>query len=213
MLAALESQKLAVWKTTQAILWTIFPFMRWLLGTSVNRGNLPAIAIHKPSASRLDLPSRPMGSREDWPSPRSRLGLLKEGFAERKVPFGQREVEQPKKPSFLTYRGFGARYGAWHAFDEVSIAPPIEEAVESVAPVVLPTDGVDRVYGRRVPGRIAVAESTIVAVNRKTQLLLRKLAIGQPDLGQLGDYEGGEFSRRGKGTCCGGSGVALGVQS
>ncbi len=152
----------------------------------------------------------PASTQKAWASVRSR-SRFEERFAEREVSFGQREVEQPKKPRFLTYWGFAVRYGAWHAFDEVSIAPPIEEAMESVAPVVLPTNGVDRVYGRRVPGRITVAESAVVAVNRITQSLLHDLAIGQPDLGQLGDYGGGEFSHRGKGTFCGNSAVALGV--
>ena len=64
----------------------------------------------------------------------------------------------------------GARYGARHAFDKVLIAPAIEVAEERVAQIVLPADGIDRVYGRRVPGRIAVAEPTVVAVNRKAQL-------------------------------------------
>jgi hypothetical protein len=50
------------------------------------------------------------------------------------------------------------------------IAPAIEVAEERVAQIVLPADGIDRVYGRRVPGRIAVAEPTVVAVNRKAQL-------------------------------------------
>ena len=129
---------------------------------------------------------------------RSRSSILEEGFAEREVSFGQCKVEQPKKPRFLTYRGSGVRYGTWHAFDKVSIAPPIEEAMEGVAPVVLPTNGVDRVYGRRGPGRIAVAESAVVAVNRKTQSLLHNLAIGRPYLDQLGDDGSGELSHRGK---------------
>src|SRR3712207_2784522 len=140
------------------------------------------MAIRKPAVSGLDLPSQPASTLEAWSSVRSRSSIFEEGFAEREVSFGQREVEQPKRPRFLTYRGFGVRYGAWHAFDKVSFAPPIEEAMEGVAPVVLPTNGVDRVYGRRVPGRIAVAESAVVAVNRKNQSLLHNLAFGQPDL-------------------------------
>ena len=62
---------------------------------------------------------------------------------------------------------------------------------------MLPTDSIDRVYRRRIPGRIAMAASTVIAVKRKTQLLWRNLIIGRPDLGQgvgqLGGYGDGDF--------------------
>ncbi len=98
------------------------------------------------------------------------MGPLKEGRAERKVPFGQREIEQRQKPRIFPLRGRGAGYGLRHAFDQVTVAPAIEVAEEPVAQIVLPTDGVDRVYRRRVAGRIAVAASAVIAVNRKIQL-------------------------------------------
>src|SRR5829696_2094216 len=53
---------------------------------------------------------------------------------------------------------------------------------------MLPTDSIDRVYRRRIPGRIVMAGSTVIAVNRETQLLRRNPIVGRPeDLGQLGD--------------------------
>ncbi len=62
---------------------------------------------------------------------------------------------------------------------------------------MLPTDSIDRVYRRRIPGRIAMAASTVIAVKRKTQLLRRNLIVGRPDLGQgvgqLGCYGDGDF--------------------
>ncbi len=111
------------------------------------------------------------------------LGSLKEGFAKCKVPFGQREIEQRQKPRIFPYRRRGAGYGAWHTFNQVTITPPIEVAKETVAPIMLPTDSIDRVYRRRIPCRITMAASTVIAVNRKTQLLRRNLIIGRPDLG------------------------------
>ena len=137
------------------------------------------------------------------------LGSLKEGFAKCKVPFGYREIEQRQNPRIFPYRGRGAGYGAWHTFNQVTITPAIEVAKETVAPIMLPTDSIDCVYRRRIPGRIAMAASTVIAVKRKTQLLWRNLIIGQPDLGQLGGYRDGDFSHRGEGTYCGSSAVAL----
>ena len=62
---------------------------------------------------------------------------------------------------------------------------------------MLPTDSIDRVYRRRIPGRIAMAASTVIAVKRKTQLLWRNLIIGRPeDVGQLGDYRDRGFFLR-----------------
>jgi hypothetical protein len=66
--------------------------------------------------------------------------------------------------------------------DEGLIATAIEGAEASVAQIVLPTDGIDRVYGRRVPGRIAVADSTVVAINRKTKLPRLTPIVGHPGL-------------------------------
>jgi hypothetical protein len=77
------------------------------------------------------------------------------------------------------------------------IAPAIEVAEERVAQIVLPADGIDRVYGRRVPGRIAVAEPTVVAVNRKAQLPRRTPLVGRPALGRLGQYGQGDFPQVG----------------
>src|SRR3712207_2681401 len=102
-------------------------------------------------------------------------GSLKEGLAKRKVPFGQREIEQRQKPRFLTNRGRGAGYGGGHDFDQVTVTPAIEVAKETVAPIMFPTDGIHRVYRRRIPGRITMTESTVVAVNRKIKLLRRNL--------------------------------------
>ena len=82
----------------------------------------------------------------------------------------------------------GARYGAWHALDEVLIALAVDVTEERVAPLVPPADGIDRVNGRRVPGRIAVAEPTVIAVNRKTQLPWRTPIAGRPALDYLGEY-------------------------
>src|SRR3712207_23079 len=147
----------------------------------------------------------PLGSRQS-----TLLGSLKEGLAECKVPFGQREIQQPQKPRILPYRRRGARYGAWHTFDKVTITPAIEVAKETVAPIMLPADGIDRVYRRRVPRRIAMAESTVVAVNRETQSLRRTLIVGRPDLGSLGGYRDGDFSQVG-GTYRGSCAVALWV--
>src|ERR687895_2644464 len=113
------------------------------------------------------------------------LGSLNEGFAQCKVPFGQREIEQRQKPRMFPYRGRGAGYGAWHTFNKMTITLAIEVAKETVAQIMLPTDSIDRVYRRRIPGRIAVAKSTVIAVNRKTQLLRRNLIdliIRQSDL-------------------------------
>jgi hypothetical protein len=79
----------------------------------------------------------------------------------------------------------------------VTITPAIEVAKETVAQIMLPTDSIDRVYRRRIPGRIAMVESTVIAVNRKTQLLRRNLIVGRPeDLGQLGGYRDRGFFLR-----------------
>ena len=125
------------------------------------------------------------------------LGSLNEGFAQCKVPFGQREIEQRQKPRMFPYRGRRAGYGAWHNFNKMTITLAIEVAKETVAQIMLPTDSIDRVYRRRIPGRIAMAASTVIAVKRKTQLLWRNLIIGRPDLGQgvgqLGGYGDGDF--------------------
>jgi hypothetical protein len=43
----------------------------------------------------------------------------------------------------------------------------VEVAEKRVAQIVLPADGIDRIFGRRIPGRIAVAEPTVIAVTRK----------------------------------------------
>ena len=62
---------------------------------------------------------------------------------------------------------------------------------------MLPTDSIDRVYRRRIPGRIVMAGSTVIAVNRKTQLLRRNPIVGRPeDVGQLGDYRDRGFFLR-----------------
>ena len=68
------------------------------------------------------------------------------------------------------------------------IAETVELAEERVAPIVLPADGIDRVNGRRVPCRIAVAEPTVIPVNRKTQLPWRTPIAGRPALDYLGEY-------------------------
>jgi hypothetical protein len=60
----------------------------------------------------------------------------------------------------LSRRGRRGGYGARHAFDQVTIASAIEVAEARVAQIVLPAGGIDRVYGRRVPGPIAVTEPT-----------------------------------------------------
>src|SRR5215210_4579290 len=153
-------------------------------------------------------------------------GPLKEGRAERKVPFGQREIEQRQKPRIFSYRGRGAGYGLRHAFDQVAIAPAIEVAEEPVAQIVLPTDGVDRVYRRRIAGRIAVAASAVIAVERETQSTPRRDPItGRPELlGQPGGHGEGDPSHRAEHRaegarccccccccCCGGCAVALRV--
>ncbi len=122
-------------------------------------------------------------------------GSLKEGFAECKVPFGYREIQQRQKPRFFPCRRRGTRNGTWHAFDKGLIAPAIEVTEEPVTPIMLPTDSIDSVYRRRVSGRIAMSESTVIAVNRKTQLLRRNLIVGRPALGDLGEYRDGDFSQ------------------
>ena len=90
----------------------------------------------------------------------------------------------------------------------------IEVAKETVAKIVLPTDSIYHVYRRRIPGGIAMAESTIIAVHRKAQLLWRNLNISQPErLGQLGGY-GEEISPSGKRTLIvGASAVRSGLLS
>lgn len=88
----------------------------------------------------------------------------------------------------------------------------IEVAKETVAKIVLPTDSIYHVYRRRIPGGIAMAESTIIAVHRKAQLLWRNLNISQPErLGQLGGYGEGDFSLREEDTYCRSTGGALRV--
>ena len=75
---------------------------------------------------------------------------------------------------------------------------------------MLPTDSIDRVYRRRIPGRIAMAKSTVITVNWKTQLLRRTLILGQTEaLGQLGGYRYGVLYHRVEGTYCRGSAVGL----
>jgi len=74
------------------------------------------------------------------------------------------------------YRGRRAGYGAWHNFNKMTITLAIEVAKETVAQIMLPTDSIDRVYRRRIPGRIAVAKSTVITVNRKTQLRIAYVA-------------------------------------
>ncbi len=94
----------------------------------------------------------------------------------------------------------------------MAIALRVEVSKETVAQIMLPTDSIDRVYRRRLPGGIAMIASTVIAVNWKTQLLRRDLIIGQPAVfGQLGDYSDGNFSPRVEGTYCGGSVVAVRV--
>ena len=60
------------------------------------------------------------------------LGSLNEGFAQRKVPFGQREIEQRQKPRMFPRRGGGAGYGTWHNLDKMTITLAIEVAKETV---------------------------------------------------------------------------------
>ena len=137
---------------------------------------------------------------------------LEKGFAKPKILFGYREIEQRQKSRFFPYRGRGAGYGAWHAFNEVTVTLFIEVAKETVAKIVLPTDSIYHVYRRRVPGGIAMAESTIIAVHRKAQLLWRNLNISQPErLGQLGGYGEGDFSLRQEDTYCRSTADALRV--
>jgi hypothetical protein len=140
------------------------------------------------------------------------LGSLDEGFAKRKVLLGYREIEQRQEPRTSAYRRRGDGYGAWHALDKVTITLAIEVAKEAVAQIVLPTDSIDCVYWRRITGGITMAESAVIAVNRKTQSLRRDLIIGQPEgLGQLGDYRKKVFSHQVEKTCFGGSAAALWV--
>ncbi len=121
------------------------------------------------------------------------VGYFEQGFAECEVagcevPFSQREIQQRQKPRVFSGLRPSACNGAWHTVDEGLIAPAIEVAKERVAPIVLPADGIDRVYGRRVPGRITVSEPTVVALNRETQLPRRSLVVGRPALGHPGEY-------------------------
>ena len=72
-----------------------------------------------------------------------------------------------------------------HDLDQVLIAAVVEVAKETVAPIMLPADGVYGVYGRRLEGRIAVADSAVIAVDRKAQWLGRILIVGRPALGHV----------------------------
>ena len=58
----------------------------------------------------------------------------------------------------LPRQGGGTGYGCRHDLDQVLIAAVIEVAKETVAPIMLPADEVYGVYGRRLEGRIAVAD-------------------------------------------------------
>ncbi len=104
-------------------------------------------------------------------------------------------MEQRQESHAFPYRRRGAGYGARHIPDQGTITPKIEVAKAAVAPIVFPTDGIDRVCRRRASGRIAVAGSAVIAVNRKAQLLRRNLiAAGRRALKQLEGFVKGEFS-------------------
>ena len=104
-------------------------------------------------------------------------------------------MEQRQESHALAYRRRGVGYGARHIPDQGTITPKIEVAKATIAPIVFPTDGIDRVCRRRASGRIAVAGSAVIAVNRKAQLLRRNLtAAGRRALKQLEGFVEGEFS-------------------
>src|SRR4028119_135655 len=103
------------------------------------------------------------------PSRRPALGPLEQCFAERGVSFDREEIQHRQYPHLLAYRGRRGGYGARHAFDQGAVAPAIEVAEERVAQVVLPADGIDRVYGRLVPGPIAVAAPAVAAATRQVR--------------------------------------------
>ena len=104
-------------------------------------------------------------------------------------------MEQRQKSHAFPYRRRGVGYGARHIPDQGTITPKIEVAKAAVAPIVFPTDGIDRVCRRCALGRIAMAGSAVIAVNRKAQLLRRNLiAAGRRALKQLEGLVKGEFS-------------------
>jgi hypothetical protein len=95
-----------------------------------------------------------------------------------------RNTAEPEVPhSSLAQRGDG--YGGRHDLDKVLITPVIEVPKETVAPIMLPADKIYRVYGRRLVGRIAMADSTVSAVDRKTQWLERFLIVVRSALGHV----------------------------
>jgi hypothetical protein len=104
-------------------------------------------------------------------------------FTESEVPFGQRKVQHRQNPYLFAQWGGGHGYGVRHHLDQVPVAPLVEITQETVAPIVLPTDEIHGVYGRRLPGRIAVAESTVIAVDRKARSLRRIRVLGLTVLG------------------------------
>jgi hypothetical protein len=112
-------------------------------------------------------------------------GSFEEGFAECEVPFGRREVQQGQKSRILPYRRGGIGYGGRHDLDQVSIAAAIEVAKRTVAPIMLPADEVYGVYGRRLVGRIAMSDSTVIAVDRETQWPGRIPIVGRPACGHV----------------------------
>ena len=114
------------------------------------------------------------------------LGSLEEGFTECKVPFSSREIEQSQKSRILPlYRG-GDGYGGRHDLDKVLITAVIEVPKETVAPIMLPADEMYGVYGQRLcRSDRAMADSTVIAVDRKTQWLGRILIVGRPARGHV----------------------------
>jgi hypothetical protein len=105
----------------------------------------------------------PVGFRGDQAVRWFVSGSLEEGLAECEVPFGRREIQQGQKSCILPCLGGGTGYGCRHDLDQVLIAAVVEVAKETVAPIMLPEDEVYGVYGRRLEGRIAVADSAVIA--------------------------------------------------
>ena len=91
----------------------------------------------------------------------------------------------PEVPhSSLAQRGNG--YGGRHDLDKVLITVVIEVPKETVAPIMLPADEMYGVYGQRLcRSDRAMADSTVIAVDRKTQWLGRILIVGRPARGHV----------------------------
>jgi hypothetical protein len=110
------------------------------------------------------------------------LGSLEEGFTECKVPCGSREIQQSQKSRILPLHRGGDGYGGGHDLEEVLITAIIEVPKETVAPG---RRDLRRLWAASCRSDLAMADSTVIAVDRKTQWLGRILIGGRPARGHV----------------------------